>query len=75
MKIYIELAEKFHQSGLQFVSSLTKYKDVLQSQNDDLQKKVFHSSHLLAKIIVRLYHCVLALSYLKFRQVPFLINW
>ena len=40
------------------------------------KNKLFHSSHLLAKIIVRLYHCVLALSYLKVRQVPFhLNNW
>ena len=49
LKIHIELAEKFHQSGLQFVSSLTKYKDVLQSQNDDLQKQVVSFKSLVSK--------------------------
>ena len=39
LQIYIELAEKILQSGLQIVSLLTNFKDVLQSQIDDLQKK------------------------------------
>ena len=49
LKIHIELAEKFHQSGLQFVSSLTKYEDVLQSQNDDLQKQVVSLKSLVSE--------------------------
>ena len=38
-KNHIELAEVFRQSEQQLASSLTKYEDVMQSQNDDLEEQ------------------------------------
>ena len=49
LQIYIELAENIQQSGLQIVSLLTKYKNVLQSQNDDLQKQVVSLKSLVSE--------------------------
>ena len=49
LQTYIELSENIQQSGLQFVSSLTKYKDILQSQNDDLQKQVVSLKSLVSE--------------------------